>query len=89
MTQSCKPQPVHPPHPCHPDHPDHPDHPVSNCPPPTPPNPCDSTHAALISGHVNAQVDHLVSAHGNLDIGGHDLVDLHVGADIGHDILHG
>jgi hypothetical protein len=26
--------------------------------------------------------------HANLDVGGHDLVDLHVGADIGHDILH-
>jgi hypothetical protein len=85
MTQSCKPQPEHPPHPCHPDHPDHP---VSNCPP-VPPTPCDP-HTALISGHANAQVDHVANVHGNLEVGGHDLVDLHVGADIGHDcILHG
>jgi hypothetical protein len=85
-------QPDHPDHryqPDQPDHPDHqPEHPVSNCPPP-PPAPCDPNTASLISAHVNGNVDHVANVHANLDIGGHDLVDLHVGAEIGHDILHG
>jgi hypothetical protein len=83
MTQSCKPE-----HQPHPSHPDHPEHPVSNCPPP-PPAPCDPHTASLVSAHVNANVDHVANVHANLDVGGHDLVDLHVGADFGHDILHG
>jgi hypothetical protein len=83
MTESCKPHPQ--PHPCQPEpHPCQPDH-VSNCPPPPP---CDPNTAALVSAHVNGNVDHVANVHANLDVGGHDLVDLHVGADIGHDILH-
>jgi hypothetical protein len=82
MTDTCKPHPDHPPHPCQPDHPNYP---ASNCPPP-PPDSCDP-HTALISAHANVQVDHVVDANACVDIGGHDLVDLHVCADIGHDLL--
>jgi hypothetical protein len=88
MTDSCKSHPVHPAHPCQPEHPAHPcqpEHPVSNCPPPPP---CDQHTASLVSAHVNANVDHVANVHANLDVGGHDLVDVHVGTDIGHDILH-
>lgn len=91
--QSCQPhpqscQPAHQEQPCEP-------HQSNNCPPPDhnpspspPPNqtPCgDAQHAALVSAHAN--VDHVASADVSL-LNGHDLADVHVGLDIGHDFLH-
>jgi hypothetical protein len=62
-----------------------PDHssPPSNCPPPD--HGCDAQHAALVSADAN--IGHFAGAELSL-LGGHDLVDLHVGLDIGHDFLH-
>jgi hypothetical protein len=88
MTKSCDPKPdkCAPPKSDHPDHPDHPAHPqpVNDCPPPDH-NPCDYTHAALVSGQVG--VDHIAQADVSL-FGCHDLIDLNVCVDIGQDGYH-